>query len=134
MQVCIKVDSLNNFKNKLTVSVKKKNLEKVHSTLVMFLCTKIITASIMSHLYFSAWVNRTCFYKTKTKQNKNILEQINIFFFYNIVYIMSIKGSFLVWYSHTMQIAAVNERKFYQILSCQRADVHLTQRTREITA
>lgn len=57
VQVCIRVDSLNNFKNELTASVKKK-LEKVHLTWVMFVCTKIITASIMSHLSFS-WVNRT---------------------------------------------------------------------------
>lgn len=36
-------------------------------------------------------------------------------------------------YSHTTQISAINERKFYQNMSCQKAEVHLTQRKREIT-
>lgn len=82
LQVCIRVDSLNNILNEIDSFSKK--LEKVNSTLAMFLCAKIMTMTILSHLlgFFLPWVNRRCFY-----WEKKILEQINIFFS-NLVYSM----------------------------------------------
>lgn len=68
-------------------------------------------------------------FKKKTYWNKSTS------FFSNLVYSMYNSGSlFSDGYSHTTQIAAVNERRFFfQNVSCQKAEVHLTQRKREIT-
>lgn len=48
LQVCIRVDSLNNILNEIDSFSKK--LEKVNSTLAMFLSAKIMTVTILSHL------------------------------------------------------------------------------------
>lgn len=64
---------------------------------------------------------------------KKILEQINIFFRIFCI-ACTIQGSlFSERYSHTTQIAAVNERSFFYHVSCQKAEEHTTQRKREIT-
>lgn len=128
LQVCIRVDSLNNILNEIDSFSKK--LEKVNSTLAMFLCAKIMTVTILSHLLV--------FFFTLSQQEmfllrKKILEQINIFF--RILCIAcTIQGSlFSERYSHTTQIAAVNERSFFYHVPCQKAEEHTTQRKREIT-
>lgn len=82
LQVCIRVDSLNNILNEIDSFSKK--LKKVNSTLAMFLCAKIMTVTILSHLLG--------FFFTLSQQEmfllrKKILEQINIFFS-NLVYSM----------------------------------------------
>lgn len=111
LQVCIRVDSLNNILNEIDSFSKK--LEKVNSTLAMFLCAKIMTVTILSHLlgFFLPWVNRRCFYWEKKYWNKST------FFFRILCIACTIQGSlFSERYSHTTQIAAVNERSFF--LSC----------------
>lgn len=82
LQVCIRVDSLNNIMNEIDSFSKK--LEKVNSTLAMFLCAKIMTVTILPHLL--------CFF-TLSQQEMFLLRKKNIgtnqhFFLSNLVYSM----------------------------------------------
>lgn len=69
------------------------------------------------------------------RKKKLIGTNQHLFFFRIFCIACTIQASlFSDGYSHTTQIAAVNERRFFfQNVSCQKAEVHLTQRKREIT-
>lgn len=126
LQVCIRVDSLNNILNEIDSFSKK--LEKVNSTLAMFLCAKIMTVTILSHLlgFFLPWVNRRCFYWEKKYWNKST------FFFRILCIACTIQDSlFSERYSHTTQIAAVNERSFFFIMCHVRRQKNILHREKE---